>query len=62
MLAENEQKPIWSELDSLLDPQLFIGRSAEIVDNYVGPKGPVATQLEKYQAYITSTKTATLSV
>jgi len=46
----------------LLDPKLFIGRSAEIVERYVGPGGPVTGKLEKYRDYIVSTATATLSV
>lgn len=56
------QKPIWDELDSMLDPKLFIGRSAEIVERYLGSGGPVASKLEKYQDYIASTATSTLSV
>ena len=46
----------------MLDPKLFIGRSAEIVERYVGTDGPVTGKLEKYRDYIGSVATATLSV
>ncbi|KAL8833973.1 MAG: hypothetical protein Q9176_007729 [Flavoplaca citrina] len=52
--------PIWDELDGMLDPKLFIGRSAEIVEKYC--EGPLRGQLEKYKDYIDSTATATLAV
>ncbi|KAL8887773.1 MAG: hypothetical protein Q9215_004713 [Flavoplaca cf. flavocitrina] len=53
-------RPIWDELDGMLDPKLFIGRSAEIVEKYC--EGPLRGQLEKYKDYIDSTATATLAV
>ncbi|KAG7006462.1 adenylosuccinate lyase [Physcia stellaris] len=34
-------EPILDDLDALLDPKLFIGRSAEIVERYLGADGPV---------------------
>jgi adenylosuccinate lyase len=46
----------------MLDPKLFIGRSAEIVERYVGAGGPVDKQLEKYKEYCLSTSSAELSV
>ncbi|KAL9075317.1 MAG: hypothetical protein Q9161_001694 [Pseudevernia consocians] len=45
----SSQKPVWDELDPLLDPKLFIGRSAEIVERYVGPDGPVTGQAGQVQ-------------
>ena len=57
-----KQKPIWEEVDSLLDPTLFIGRSADQVANYVGPKGPVEEKLRKYKEYIESSAKTELSV
>lgn len=57
-----EQKPVWGEIDGLLDPKLFIGRSPEIVERYAGPGGPVEKKLEKYKDYIMTTATAELSV
>ncbi|KAL8653645.1 MAG: hypothetical protein Q9226_003769 [Calogaya cf. arnoldii] len=55
-------KPIWDDLDGMLDPKLFIGRSAEIVEKYCGSNGPLTRKLEKYKDYIDSTATATLAV
>ncbi|KAL6722056.1 adenylosuccinase ade13 [Lecanora helva] len=55
-------EPIWEELDSLLDPKLFIGRSAEIVERYLGPHGPVAAKLDKWRAYIDTAGPVSLSV
>ncbi|KAL8733112.1 MAG: hypothetical protein Q9166_002304 [cf. Caloplaca sp. 2 TL-2023] len=55
-------QPIVKELDGLLDPKLYIGRSAEIVERYFARNGPVDGKLEKYRGYIDSTATATLSV
>ncbi|EEQ32276.1 adenylosuccinate lyase [Microsporum canis CBS 113480] len=55
-------KPVWGEIDGLLDPKLFIGRSPEIVERYAGPGGPVEKKLEKYKDYIMTTATAELSV
>lgn len=46
----------------MLDPKLFIGRSAEIVERYCGSGGPLERKLEKYKEYIDSTATATLAV
>lgn len=46
----------------MLDAKLFIGRSAELVERYVGTGGPVEGKLEKYKQYITSTSAAELSV
>ncbi|EFE30052.1 uncharacterized protein ARB_03394 [Trichophyton benhamiae CBS 112371] len=57
-----KQKPVWGEIDGLLDPKLFIGRSPEIVERYAGAGGPVEKKLEKYKGYIMSTATAELSV
>ena len=56
------QKPIWDELDCLLDPKLFIGRSAEIVERYFRTDGPVTGKLEKYRDFIVSTAPVTLPV
>lgn len=53
---------MWGEVDDLLDPKLFIGRSPEIVERYAGPNGTVQEKLEKYKVYIESSTTAELSV
>ncbi|MDI1484966.1 MAG: adenylosuccinase ade13 [Ramalina farinacea] len=55
-------KSIWADLDELLDPKKFTGRSEEIVERYFAPSGPIAGKLEKYKGYIDSTATATLHV
>ncbi|KAL1997320.1 hypothetical protein VTN49DRAFT_3922 [Thermomyces lanuginosus] len=55
-------KPVHDEIDSLLDPNLFTGRSAEIVERYLSPNGPVQAKLDKYKDFITSAKTAELHV
>ncbi|KAL8929698.1 MAG: hypothetical protein Q9172_000377 [Xanthocarpia lactea] len=55
-------KPIWDELDGMLDPKLFIGRSAEIVERYCGSGTTLMGKLDKYKDYIDSTATATLAV
>ncbi|KAI1166278.1 L-Aspartase-like protein [Nemania serpens] len=55
-------KPIWGELDTMLDPRLYTGRSVDIVERYCGAGGPVNLKLAPYMRYITGTSTAELSV
>ncbi|RWA06321.1 hypothetical protein EKO27_g8786 [Xylaria grammica] len=55
-------KPIWDELDGMLDPKLYTGRSVDIVERYCGVGGPVEIKLVPYMKYITETSTAELSV
>lgn len=55
-------KPIWGELDGMLKAELYTGRSAEIVDKYCGPGGPVDKALAPYREYIKSAATTELSV
>ncbi|KAG5972859.1 hypothetical protein E4U58_006000 [Claviceps cyperi] len=55
-------KPIWGELDSMLQPELYIGRSVEIVNKYCGPGGVVEKALAPYQQYILESTTAQLNV
>jgi len=55
-------KPIWNEIDDLLDPKLYIGRSPEITERYAGPNGIVQKKLEKYQDYIISSETTVLAI
>ncbi|KAI8952304.1 L-Aspartase-like protein [Xylaria longipes] len=55
-------KPIWGELDDMLDPKLYTGRSVDIVEKYCGAGGPVELKLVPYIKYITETNTAELSV
>jgi len=53
-------KPIWGELDSILDPVNFIGRSAEQVVRFI--ENDVKTALEPYNDYIGSAKSVELDV
>lgn len=55
-------KPIWGELDGMLKAELYTGRSAEIVDKYCGPGGPVDKALAPYREYIKGAATTELSV
>ncbi|GJN83293.1 adenylosuccinase ade13 [Purpureocillium lilacinum] len=55
-------KPIWGEVDGLMDARLFIGRCAEQVERYAGAGGVVDKHLQKYQQYIQSSKTTQLAV
>jgi adenylosuccinate lyase len=53
-------KPIWEEIDNLLDPKLFVGRSVEIVE-YCGKGGSVEEKLAPYMDHITKAGTAQLN-
>lgn len=46
----------------MLQPELYIGRSIEIVDKYCGPGGVVEKALAPYQEYISKSTTAQLNV
>lgn len=54
--------PVHGDIDAMLDPKLFIGRSATIVERYCGAGGPVEKALAKYMDYINSSETSQLSV
>lgn len=55
-------KPVWEEIDNLLDPKLFVGRSVEIVEKYCGKGGPVEEKLAPYMDHITKAGTVQLNV
>ncbi|KAI9150114.1 Adenylosuccinate lyase [Paramyrothecium foliicola] len=55
-------KPIWNDLDGMLDATLYTGRSAEIVEKYCGPGGAVEKALAPYKEYIEGSSTAELNV
>ncbi|KAL7953622.1 hypothetical protein V8C34DRAFT_296484 [Trichoderma compactum] len=38
--------PIWTDLDDMLRPELYIGRSVEIVERYCGSEGVVAKKIQ----------------
>ncbi|KAI1489666.1 hypothetical protein F5X96DRAFT_601004 [Biscogniauxia mediterranea] len=48
-------KPILDELDSMMKPELYIGRSVEIFERYCGGGiGPVEKALASYEQYLFS--------
>ncbi|GAB0141490.1 hypothetical protein EsHS_00002081 [Epichloe bromicola] len=55
-------RPVWDDLDSMLKPELYIGRSIQIVERYCGPNGPVEKALAPYQDHIRQSTTAELNV
>lgn len=46
----------------MLNAELYIGRSVEIVEKYCGPGGPVEKALVPYLQYIKGSRTAELNV
>lgn len=55
-------RPVWGELDGMLDSTLYTGRSKEIVERFCGKGGILEGKLEKYRKEIEGKKTAELSV
>ncbi|KAK3340259.1 adenylosuccinate lyase [Neurospora tetraspora] len=53
-------KPVWGEIDGLVDPALFIGNSPKIVEDYCN--GEVAERLSRYQETLSKAETAQLSI
>lgn len=53
-------KPIWGQLDALLDPRTFVGRAPEQVDGFL--KEWVEPALKSYEEALKNVKTAELSV
>jgi adenylosuccinate lyase len=53
-------KPIWNELDTLLDPKTFIGRAPQQVDKFL--KEYVQPSLKPYSEILTNAKQAILNV
>lgn len=53
-------KPIWGQLDALLDPRTFVGRAPEQVDGFL--KEWVEPALKPYEEALKNVKTAELSV
>ncbi|KAL5611513.1 hypothetical protein BROUX41_000893 [Berkeleyomyces rouxiae] len=54
--------PIKDEIDSMMDPKLFIGRSAGMTERFAGPGGVLDKKLEPYRKFINSAATAELNV
>ncbi|KAF5720977.1 adenylosuccinate lyase [Fusarium mundagurra] len=55
-------KPIWADLDGMMKPELYIGRSAQLVDKFCGPGGKLEKKLAPYQDSIQKAKAAELNV
>ncbi|KAK1751660.1 L-Aspartase-like protein [Echria macrotheca] len=53
-------KPVWNDIDSLVDPKLFIGNCPKIVEDYCN--GEVAQKLERYKEALLEVETAQLSI
>lgn len=59
-LANALLQPVWGDIDSLVDPMLFIGNCPKIVDDYCN--GEVAEKLSKYKDALSKASTAQLSI
>ena len=56
-------KPVWAEIDGMLDPKNFIGRCPEQVVRYCADEdGEVKTALRPYKKYIQQSKAVELTV
>ncbi|PHH59459.1 hypothetical protein CDD81_3189 [Ophiocordyceps australis] len=60
--ADDYFKPVHAEIDGLLDPKLFIGRSVEMVDRYCGSQGPVQDKMKQYHEYIAKATDTQLNI
>ncbi|KAL8799960.1 MAG: hypothetical protein Q9182_005497 [Xanthomendoza sp. 2 TL-2023] len=54
--------PIWGEIEEMLRPELYIGRSVEIVERFCGEGGILERKIEKYWGAIEKSATAELKV
>lgn len=55
-------KPIWGDLDAMLDSRLYTGRSEQIVEKFCGEGGVLDEKLAKYKAYIEKAGVSELNV
>ncbi|ODA75884.1 hypothetical protein RJ55_08525 [Drechmeria coniospora] len=55
-------QPIWAELDDMLKPDLYIGRSVAIVERYCGPEGTAEKKVQPYRAVFEKSSTTELNV
>ncbi|KAJ4246283.1 hypothetical protein ACHAPJ_011747 [Fusarium lateritium] len=55
-------KPVWGELDEMLKPELYTGRSVDIVERYCGPGGVIEKKIQPYKAIFEKAKTTELNV
>ncbi|CAM1503235.1 Fc.00g080110.m01.CDS01 [Cosmosporella sp. VM-42] len=62
MKASEFFKPVWGEIDDMLKPELYTGRSVTIVERFCGDGGVLAQKIKPYKAIIDKTATAQLNV
>lgn len=55
-------EPVWGEIDEMLDPHKFIGRSPEQVTRYCGEGGEVQEALKPYRKHIDGSKVVELTI
>ncbi|KAJ1326850.1 adenylosuccinate lyase [Microdochium nivale] len=55
-------RPIWAEIDDMLRPELYTGRSVQIVERYCGPGGVVEKKIQPYRAVFEKAATTELHV
>ena len=55
-------KPIWGEVDNILDPVNFIGRCPEQVLRFCGENGEIQEALKPYKKYIEESEDVELNV
>ncbi|KID95848.1 adenylosuccinate lyase, partial [Metarhizium majus ARSEF 297] len=55
-------QPIWADLDDMLRPELYIGRSIEIVERYCGVEGVAEKKIQRYRAVFEKSETTELNV
>ncbi|KAG9248026.1 adenylosuccinate lyase [Calycina marina] len=55
-------RPVWAEVDAMLDPELFVGRSALQVERYCGKGGEIEKALTPYRAHIDKSKAIELTI
>ena len=55
-------RPVWDDIDAVMDPKLYVGRAPELVERFVGKGGPVERRLAPYMTAILGSNTAQLNV
>jgi adenylosuccinate lyase len=53
-------QPVWNDIDSLMDPKLFVGNCGKIVEDYCN--GEVKAKLARYEESLLKAETAQLSI
>ncbi|KZZ90194.1 adenylosuccinate lyase [Moelleriella libera RCEF 2490] len=55
-------QPIWADLDDMLRPELYIGRSVDIVERYCGTEGIAEKKIQRYRSAFEKAATTELNV